>query len=167
MPRWFFFIAGVALLGALGVFAVTRLSPRGIADLKFEEGFRLRPYKDKAGIWTIYHGHKILPGEVFNNTAEEGERILLQDLAIAESAVQRLVKVTLSAGQYDALVSMVFNIGVTAFANSTLLKKLNAADYQGAYHEMARWNKITVNDVKVEDKILTARRAREQARFLA
>lgn len=175
MPRWIFFVAGFALLGALGVFAVSRVTPRGIEAIKREEGFRAKPYRDKAGHPTIGYGHKIRPGEVFTEiTKEQGEQLLLADLAEAEGAVQRLVKVPLTPGQYDALVSLVFNIGVGAFeyggpnkTHSTILKRLNAGDYQGARAELARWNKITVDGEKVPDPVLTARRAREQDIFIS
>lgn len=63
------------------------------------------------------------------------------DTHIAVSAVNNLVKVTINQKQFNALASLVFNIGVSAFKGSTLLKKLNKGDYKGAVQEFARWNK--------------------------
>jgi lysozyme len=49
-----------------------------------------------------------------------------------ESTIERLVKVTLQQNQYDALVSFIYNVGASAFGDSTLLRMLNLGDYQGA-----------------------------------
>jgi hypothetical protein len=73
-----------------------------------------------------------------------------------------VVKVPLTQNQFDALVSLVYNIGQTAFSNSTLLKKLNAKDYQGAADQFLRWNK---GGGKVM-KGLVRRREAERALFL-
>jgi peptidoglycan hydrolase-like protein with peptidoglycan-binding domain len=67
--------------------------------------------------------------------------MLAEDVGRFEAAVNRLVKVPLSQGQFDALVSFSFNVGEGALADSTLLRKLNARDYKGARREFARWNK--------------------------
>ncbi|NEP37557.1 lysozyme, partial [Moorena sp. SIO3B2] len=64
-----------------------------------------------------------------------------QDLESSESTVSNLVKVSLTDNQFSALVSFVFNIGPTAFRRSTLLRKLNHGDDQGAANEFLRWNK--------------------------
>lgn len=174
MPRWMLVFFGVSILGALGVFAVSRLSPRGIAHLKKKEGWSPTPYRDQAGYWTIGYGHKIKPGEHFTVIDEAmGERLLLADLAQAESEVKRLVKVTLTEGQYDALVSLFYNVDsepeLIVLENSTLLRKLNAGDYAGAADEFLKWNKIT--DPATKQKIvstgLSKRRAEEREIFLA
>lgn len=170
MPRWFYFVFGFALLGALGVFAVSRLSARGIAHLKRKEGWSATPYKDQAGYPTIGYGHKIRPGEYFTVIDEaQGEQLLLADLAEAEAAVQRLVAVQLTTGQYDALVSLVFNVGAGAIEKSTLLRKLNAGDTAGAADEFLRWNKIT--DPRTGEKVVSSgidrRRIEERDIFLS
>lgn len=86
---------------------------------------------------------------------------------MAERAVNKNVKVKTSQNMFNALVSLVFNIGATAFANSTLLRKLNQGDYQGAWNEFPRWNKITKNGGKIISAGLTHRRAEEQEVFFA
>lgn len=141
-----------------------KITQSGINKIKREEALRLKPYKDSDGNWTIGYGHKLLPGEWYEQiTEQKAEDLLRHDLYIAESAVNSLVKVPLTSNQYDALISFVFNIGVGNFSGSTLLKKLNAGDYAGAAREFPRW-KHSGGEV---DPILVARRAREQALFVA
>lgn len=119
-----------------------QISQQGIEALKFFEGLRLTVYKDSAGLDTIGYGHLVKPGESFTTITEaEAEQLLKADISYAEDAVNRLVKVDLDQNQYDALVSFVYNVGAGAFADSTLLKRLNYGDYQGAANELDRWNK--------------------------
>jgi lysozyme len=66
---------------------------------------------------------------------------LRADVRGAEAVVKRDVKVALNQEEYDALVDLVFNIGSGNFDTSTLLRKLNAGDMDGAIAEFARWNK--------------------------
>ena len=63
----------------------------------------------------------------------------MRDVGDAESAIGRCVKVPLSQGEYDAYTSFAFNVGGNAFCASTLVKKLNSGDYQGACAELKRW----------------------------
>jgi lysozyme len=116
-----------------------KTSPAGIKFIEEREGCRLTAYQDSVGVWTIGVGHTIgvVPGMTI--TQEEADDLLAEDLANAEAAVNSLVKVPLSQPQFDALVSLVFNIGSGAFRNSTLLRKLNAGDTEGAAAEFQRW----------------------------
>ena len=170
--RWplFFAAVGILLLSG-GLIVSSKLSKRGIDHLKEQEGFSARIYQDEAGNWTIGYGHKLTPEDNYtiatNMTPEDAEALLIQDVAKAEAAIKRYVTVPLSSGQYDALVSFIFNVGVSAFADSTLLRKLNIGDYAGAANELARWNKITVNGQKVVSAILVNRRDSEQELFYA
>lgn len=157
-------LVGVIFLLTAGVYLFMKISQTGLDKIKRHEGLRLYPYKDEAGHWTIGYGHKLLPGEWYDKINEQqAEDLLRQDLAIAESAVNDLVKVPLSQNQYDALVSFVYNVGVNAFRESTLLRKLNAGDYTGAAAEFPRW-KYAGGKVS---SILVRRRAREQDLFVA
>ncbi len=83
----------------------------------------------------------------------------------AERAVNTLVKVKLTQNQFDALVDFVFNIGVTAFATSTLLKKLNKGDYASVSAELMKWTKTRIKGVRVNSAGLQARRAAEGVLF--
>jgi GH24 family phage-related lysozyme (muramidase) len=169
MPRWFYVVAGFLLLGAVvGGVAVYQISRRGIDRIKKHEAFRAEPYRDQAGHMTIGWGHKILPNETYTRiTTEQGERLLQIDLAMAEEVINRKVAVPISQNQYDALVSFAYNVGAQAFADSTLLKKLNARDYAGAADELLRWKYVTQGGNKVVSSGLLARRNDERELFVA
>jgi len=114
----------------------------GIDLVKMAEGCKLTAYKCPAGIWTIGFGSTgpdVKEGMVI--TEEEAVNRLLHDLAHAETVVKHLVTVELTQHQYDALVDFVFNCGSGNFQNSTLLKLVNAGDFDGAHDEFAKWNK--------------------------
>ena len=118
------------------------LSPAGLNLLKKSEGFRDRVYADVAGFRTIGFGHRLMPGEAYPNgiTLAQGEAILGRDLEIAETAIDRLVKVALTQGQFDALVDFVFNLGAGRLASSTLLAYLNAGKYDAAAWQLLAWD---------------------------
>ena len=123
-----------------------KTSPAGISLIQEFEGRRLEAYKCPAGIWTIGYGHtsaagapEVKPGMVI--TKQEANDILIRDLVKYENAVDRLVKVPLTQNQFDALVSFAFNVGEGALAKSTLLKKLNAGNYDAVPAELMKWTK--------------------------
>lgn len=108
------------------------------------EGVRLKAYPDPGtggDPWTIGVGHTggVQPGDVI--THEEAMAFLADDVQSAEKCVTRCVKVAITQAQFDALVSFVFNVGCGAFSGSTLLKKLNAEDEEGAANEFLKWDK--------------------------
>lgn len=110
--------------------------------IKEAEGLRLEAYLCPAGVWTIGYGHTgsdVWPGLVI--TEKWAEQLLEEDLKRFEAYVSGYVRVDLTQDQFDALVSFTYNVGAEAFKNSTLLRKLNAGDYEGASKEFARWNK--------------------------
>lgn len=104
------------------------------------EGRVYEPYKDVAGVWTVCDGHTgtdIIKGKKY--TDRECDRLLMQDLQPVKKAVDGLVKVQLNEYQRAALYSFTYNVGTSAFSNSTLLKRLNSGDQAGACEEMRRW----------------------------
>jgi len=116
------------------------LSAAGQQLIKKYEGLYLTAYKDPVGILTIGYGHTgsdVKPGQRI--TQAQADQLLQGDVAIAEKAVRSQVKVPLTQGQFDALVSFTFNLGAGALKSSTLLKKLNAGDYAGAQAEFGKW----------------------------
>lgn len=115
------------------------LSQNGLNLIKSHEGLRTTAYKDPVGVWTIGYGHTATakPGQKI--TEAQAEQLLRQDVGWAEAAVRKNVKVPLTQGQFDALVSFTFNLGAGALGRSTLLKKLNAGDYAGAQAEFGRF----------------------------
>ncbi|QSW36843.1 lysozyme [Leclercia pneumoniae] len=142
-------------------------SEKGIALIKEFEGCKLTAYQDSVGVWTIGYGwtqpvdgKPIRAGMTIKQ--ETAERLLKTGLVSYESDVSRLVKVGLSQGQFDALVSFTYNLGARSLSTSTLLRKLNAGDYAGAADEFLRWNKA---GGKVLNG-LTRRREAERALFL-
>ena len=143
-------------------------SDKGIALIKEFEGCKLTAYQDSVGVWTIGYGwtqpvdgKPIRAGMTIKQ--ETAERLLKTGLVSYESDVSRLVKVSLTQGQFDALVSFTYNPGDRSLSTSTLLRKLNAGDYAGAADEFLRWNKA---GGKVLNS-LTRRREAERALFLS
>ncbi|MGZ5056679.1 MAG: lysozyme [Methylobacter sp.] len=152
------------------------LSPNGLAILKDIEKFRSKPYPDAAGKLTIGYGHKIKSTERFLRpiTQAKGEALLLADLENAENYINATMagKGSLNGGyrlnqnQYDALVLLVFNIGVANFRSSTLLGYLQLGDMAEAAEQFSVWNEITVDGEKQVCQGLVTRRAIERILFL-
>jgi lysozyme len=143
-----------------------KISEKGLSLIKQWEGLRLKAYRDAAGILTIGYGHTgpdVVEGMTI--TQEQADALLRKDIEKAERAVSTLVKVPLTQEQFDSIVSFVFNCGVGAFQRSTLLKKLNAGDYDGAAAEFDKWVYITRGGQKVKLSGLVKRRAAERALF--
>lgn len=117
------------------------LSEIGLELIKTSEGFRSHVYSDVAGIATIGYGHRLLPNETFPNgiTHAQALDLLTADVQHAEQGVERLVKVPLTQGQFDALVDFCFNLGAGRLASSTLLKDLNASLCNQAGEQLLRW----------------------------
>ena len=109
----------------------------GLEEIKRHEGLRLTAYDDGAGNLTIGYGHKIVTDMAPRITREQAEELFLADVATAEAAVNRSVRVPLTASQFDALVSLVFNWGGGNFSQSELLRRLNAGDYRGAQQRLS------------------------------
>ena len=117
-------------------------SAAGMELLKRSEGFRNRVYLDVAGLPTIGYGHRLLHSDSFLNGIDEPQaaNLLACDVRDAEQAVERMVKVPLTQGQFDALVDFTFNLGAGRLASSTLLKSLNAGRYDDAAGQLLRWD---------------------------
>jgi lysozyme len=99
----------------------------------------------------------------------QAESLFAGDMQWAADNVADAVTVPLTPGQFDALVSIVFNIGTGAFRRSTLLKKLNRRMYADAANEFLRWDKVTnpVTGAKEVSAGLVKRRQAERALFLS
>lgn len=124
-----------------------KTSDKGLALIKSFEGFSARPYLCPAGVPTIGYGATYYP---------DGRRVTMQDRPVSESdasamlrsmlasyeaGIARYVQVPLTQGQYDALVSFAYNLGLSALKSSTLLRLVNARDWRGAAAQFARWNR--------------------------
>jgi lysozyme len=145
------------------------ISIAGLDAIKSHEALRLVKYRDQAGLWTIGYGHLIRPWENFDAgiTEEKALGLLVADLAEAERAVNAGVRVPVSQSMYDAMVSLAFNIGSGAFASSSVLRRVNQGDLEGAASAFALWNKVTIDGALVVSNGLVSRRAAEAAMFRA
>jgi lysozyme len=127
------------------------------------EGFSSTAYRDVGGVETI--GYGFTDGELVARgqmTRDEAEFLLREKVADYMRRVQALVHVSLSDRQVAALTSFAYNVGLGAFARSTLLKKLNAGDVRGAADEFLRWTRVGNRTVRG----LVARRRAERDLFL-
>jgi lysozyme len=152
-----------------------RIGPRGLALVKSFETLCLEAYDDATGRsvppgghvrgrLTIGYGHTGPDVRVGDRITEaEAEALLRADLATSEQAVGRLIHEPLNQPQFDALVSLVFNIGATAFSSSTLRRRVNAKDFTVAAGDFYRWR----FDNGVELLGLARRRVAEMQLFLA
>jgi lysozyme len=120
---------------------VRRINEAGLALIKKHEGLSLRAYRCPAGALTIGYGHTgdVEEGAVI--TQEEAEELLRNDLHAFETSVERLVEVPLRDNQFAALVSFCFNVGMGAFARSTLLSLLNRGWYEQVPAQLVRWSR--------------------------
>lgn len=145
------------------------MKTKNIELIKESEGLRLKAYMPtKNDRPTIGYGHTKGVKMGMTITKAQAEQYLRDDLAWAENAVNRLVKVKLNQNQFDALVSFVFNLGEANFASSTLLRKLNTGDYEGAANQFPRWNKQRTKSGSLEVLDgLTIRRDKERKLFLS
>lgn len=138
------------------------ISETGIQLIKKFEGCSLKAYKCPAGIWTIGYGHTSGVKEGQTITKKEAEAYLKQDLTTFETFVSNLITVAINQNQFDALVSFCYNLGPGNLRSSTLLKRINAGDFNGAAEEFDRW--IYAGGKKLSG--LVKRRAAEKALFL-
>lgn len=126
-----------------------QVSDDAVELAKHHEGFRARAYLDPIGIPTIGYGltryfHR--PGNV---KVRMGDFITEDEAAYALQYVMQsfidqvadVITVELDQHQVDALASFIYNIGVTNFRNSTMLRLINAGDFDGAAKQFPRWNK--------------------------
>ena len=98
-----------------------RIGPEGLAIVKASEGLRLKAYRDTGGVWTIGWGHTRTAREGMEIPAEKAVELLRSDLVEAEQGVSRAIgRAPTSQSQFDAMVSLAFNIGIGAFRTSTV-----------------------------------------------
>ncbi|ECC2479816.1 lysozyme [Salmonella enterica] len=143
------------------------ISARGLAALKREEGCKLTAYTDSRGVWTIGTGHTgkvdgVAVHKGMTITQDTADRLLRDDLSWVEHCITERVTVPLNQNQYDALCSLIFNIGANAFTGSGVRRYLNAGNYTAAADAFLEWSRAGSNPT-----ILAPRRGRERAMFLS
>lgn len=117
-----------------------KTSQKGIDLIKRFEGFSPTAYLCPAGVWTIGYGHTAGVREGDSVDEDTAEDFLREDLADAEGAVEKHVKVPLKQWQFDALVSFTFNLGAGQLLHSMLLKKVNwNPDDPAIRQEFEKW----------------------------
>ncbi|HGH4750889.1 TPA: lysozyme [Serratia marcescens] len=144
------------------------ISKNGIELIKQFEGLELEAYQDSVGVWTIGYGwtqavdgKKIAPGMRIDQAT--ADRLLKCGVVQYEQGVNQLVKVRITQRQFDALVSFAYNLGLRSLSTSTLLRKLNDGDKQGAADEFGRW--VNAGGKRLDG--LVTRRAAERRMFLS
>lgn len=157
-----------------------KVSEKCIKMIKHHEGVRTRPYQCPALLWTVGVGHVIDPAHARVPIAErkalpipngwdrtlpmdEVDSILKADLARFEAGVARLCPVELTQGQFDALVSFSFNVGLGNLQRSSIRMKVNRGDFEGAAESFLDWTKAGGKVLKG----LVTRRNDEKALFLS
>jgi lysozyme len=154
-----------------------RTSPAGLAFIREQEGVRLQPYEDSAGRLTIGVGHLLTPQELESGeilagsqwvqwrngiTEEQADQILAGDLRATEDGVNLAIgNAQVTQNQFDALVSLAYNIGVNAFAHSTLCRLVVQGQMDEAAKAFSQWRYSGGNIVPG----LVARREREAELF--
>jgi len=139
-------------------------SDAGLALTKKFEGLRLAAYQDQVGVWTIGYGHT--GREVHGGlaiTEEHADVLLESDIASAVACVNRAVTAEISQCQFDALVDFVFNLGCARLLGSTLLRHVNAGEFDLAAAQFPLWDHA--GGVVVPG--LLARRNAEMSLFLS
>ena len=131
------------------------------------EGKRLAAYDDGVGVWTIGFGTTVYPNGIKvmkgdTCTEAQAKTYMAHDLKKFEATVNKAVTVQLNQNQFDALLSLAYNIGASAFSQSTLVKKLNANDIRGAADQFDVW----VNAGGKRMQGLVNRRSKEKLLFL-
>lgn len=142
-------------------------SPNCYNLIKEFEGLELTAYLCPSKVWTIGYGSTfyedgkpVKQGDKI--TKERAEKLLPNIVTKFAQAVSNSLKNTVTQNQFDAMVSLCFNIGIGNFRASTLLKMVNKGDYAGAADEFTKWN-------KAKGKVLAGlvrRREAEQALFI-
>lgn len=129
-----------------------------LATITHFEGFRSQAYRDVTGIPTIGYGET--KGVKMGDTITHREALERLRISADEhgKGMARCIRVPISQGEYDAYLSFTYNVGVGAFCKSTLNKKLNAGDYEGACKELLRWD-------KAEGKVLPGLTKRRQEEY--
>ena len=145
-----------------------KISQRGLELIKEFEGFSANAYLCPAKIITIGYGNtfyadgtKVKLGDQISKT----DALKLLEVVVNRDFADKIfpyIKVKVTQNQFDAMVSLAYNIGVGNFSKSTLLKKVNAGDFVGASNEFLRWNKAGGKELLG----LTKRREREKQLFL-
>jgi lysozyme len=146
---------------------MARVSPGGRRLIQRHESLRLEAYDDGTGVWTIgwgrtapINGQPIRPG--MRITRAQADALFEEDLRRFEVGVENRLRRPATQPQFDALVSLAYNIGLAAFARSSVLARHNEGDTEGVCRAFVLWR----NDGHPTEKGLVLRRASEIYRYM-
>lgn len=143
------------------------IDKHGLQLIKTCEGYREMAYLCPAGIWTVGYGHTSMAGEPHVSrgmrlTRPQAEKVLARDLEDFANGVHAAIRVDLTDHQFVALVSFAYNVGLGAFRTSSVLRAVNARDFESVPRRLNLW-------VKAGPRVLPGlvkRRAAEGALFM-
>jgi lysozyme len=136
-----------------------------IAAIKKEEGFRSLAYRDEADVWTVGYGTTFGIKQDDKMDEPTADMRLRAFVRMIEAALAANLPRDVKQNEFDALVSLAYNVGIGAVLNSTLLKKYKAGKKAAATAQFARWNKVTIDGRKVVSRGLASRRTNEAIMF--
>jgi lysozyme len=144
------------------------MTDEGLDLIKQFEGFRTAAYRDPVGVWTIGYGHTSMAGEPavaagLVVTEAEASEILARDVALFAKGVRQLLRIDVTDGQFSALVSFAYNVGLGALKKSSVLTAVNARDFAAVPRRLQLWTKAGGHVLPG----LVKRRAAEAALFTA
>jgi lysozyme len=143
-----------------------KISPAGIALIKSFEGYRRKAAQLPDGRWTIGYGHTKSAREGAEVSEDDATALLRWDLLPVTEAVNDLTFTPLTQNQFDALVSLAFNVGVETFRKSTVLRRVNEGAMLQAACSFEMWRKAEFEGEAIVVDALVRRRAAEKALFL-
>ena len=141
------------------------VSENGLRHIANEEGCRLKSYQCSANVWTVGLGHTKGVTKERHITEKEAAENFVESVSAAERVVNKRITQKPNQGEYDMMVSFVYNLGAGNLARSTLLKKFNRGDRTGACNENPRWVFVNGKDCRLEKSNcagIPKRRSKEQ-----
>ncbi len=145
-----------------------KMTDEGLALIKEFEGLRTLAYRDPVGVWTIGYGHTAMAGEPVVKSGllvseAEASEILRRDVEMFSRGVRKALTRAVSDQQFSALVSFAFNVGLGAFAGSSVLRAVNAGEFEAVPRRLSLWSKAGGRTLPG----LVRRRAAEAALFVS
>jgi lysozyme len=147
-----------------------KLSSKGLDFIAEMEGFSSKPYQDQGGVWTIGYGSTYnLDGTKVHAgtppiTIDVAKALLMTTMTVYEQAVNRL---SCNQNQFDAMVSLCYNIGPGNFLSSSVFRNMKQGKTKEAADAFLLWNKTRINGVLTDTPGLTNRRKKEGQIFLS
>ena len=140
-----------------------RTNAAGLKIIQDSEGLRFEAYQGTGGKWLIGYGHASTAKPGMTITEQQALDLLRQDVEAAETAIKSFLTVPVTENEFSAMVSLAYNIGVSAFKDSTVLREVNRNKTMAAADAFLLWNKVNGRAYPH----LTDRRQKERALFLA